>query len=233
MRGAETSNPADDAYLTRVRAFALACLSAGVVGLALPYLLAEAVWLLERSLPVPGLAELRTAAWNVQPMLSIWCVVGWIALVLRSERSVPEAFTWGAYWALRHGPIASLGLSLVLIPLATEAAPAFSRRQIARFVHADADPHEAPRLNLFVTPGQWCGNAVAGEIQFPYGGAAAALYDSDDPAERARAVKICREVCDARDGGSDEPCCAVFHRTRSDPDPLVRELAAEALAAGR
>ena len=117
---------------------------------------------------------------------------------------------------------------IIAIP-ADAAATWYSRWKIARYVHSSAPPNERPRLNLYYWPHYMCGNAISGEVAARYDDAAAALFDDEDPAARARAIQACRCVHDYINADRHGPCVAVFRRGLADPDSRVPALAAEVL----
>lgn len=155
----------------------------------------------------------------------LW-VAAWASLETlarrRSTRQRPRLLSH-----LRFGPVAELLLSVFAIVATDEALIQYSRWQIVRYIRSDAPPRERPSFELHNDYRGWCGNGIAAREYALYGATPAAYYDDPDPAVRARAVQASAYFYDWLNNPGDGPSFEVLKKAKNDPDPLVREIAAE------
>lgn len=158
----------------------------------------------------------------------LFWVVAWMSLealaLKRSARQRPRLLSH-----LCYGPVAVLLLSVAAVPATDQALIEYSRWQIVRYIHSDAPPRAEPSFELYNDDRGFCGNGMAARKYALYGATPAAYYDDPDPAVRARAVQASARVYDWINSPGDGPAWDVLMKARDDPDPLVREAAAEHL----
>lgn len=130
---------------------------------------------------------------------------------------------------LRYGPAAVLLLSVGAVVATDQLAIQYSRWQIVRYIHSDTPPLEEPSFHLYNDDRGWCGNGLAAREYELYGATPAAYYEDPDPAVRARAVHASVRVYDWLNQPGGGPAWDVLTKAKSDPDPLVREIAADHL----
>jgi hypothetical protein len=154
----------------------------------------------------------------------IWMAV-WAFLEIRTDRRsglpVPRLLTH-----LRYGPVAIMALSIAMILAFDSMLIQYSRWQIVRYVHSDAPVSEWPTLRLHNNDRGFCGNGMAANEYALYGDTAAASFDDPNPATRARALQASMYVYDWINHPNDGPAIVVLNKAVSDPDPMVRDIAA-------
>lgn len=128
---------------------------------------------------------------------------------------------------LRYGPIAIFVFSVATILASDFLLIQYSRWQIVRWIHRDAPVTERPALKLHNNDRGWCGNGRSATEYDLYGDTAAAYIDDPDPATRARALQASMYVYDWLNNPNDGPSIAALKKATSDPDPMVRNIAAE------
>ena len=155
----------------------------------------------------------------------LW-VAAWVSLETlarrRPPRQRPRLLTH-----LRYGPVAVLFLSVAAVVATDQMLIQYSRWQIVSYIHGDAPPREPPSFEPYNNHRGWCGNGMAAHEYALYGATPAAYYDDSDPAVRARAVQASAYVYDWLNHPGDGPSVEVLTKAKDDPDPLVREIAAE------
>ncbi|HEX8146853.1 MAG TPA: hypothetical protein VF591_06715 [Pyrinomonadaceae bacterium] len=155
----------------------------------------------------------------------LW-VAAWVSLETSARRrSTPQRPRLLSH--LRYGPVAVLLLSVFAVVATDEVLIRYSRRQIVRYIRGDAPPRERPSFELHNDDRGWCGNGMAAREYALYGATPAAHYDDPDPAVRARAVRASAYVYDWLNNPGRGPSVEVLTKAKNDPDPLVREVAAE------
>ena len=153
----------------------------------------------------------------------LWMAL-WAFLEIRSDRSgwpIPKVLTH-----LRYGPVAIVALSIAMILVYDAVLIQCSRWQIDYYVHSDAPVTELPELRLHNNDRGFCGNGKAATEYALYGDAAAAYFADPDPAIRARALQASMYVYDWINHPKDGPSIVVLNKAASDPDPMVRDIAA-------
>jgi len=156
---------------------------------------------------------------------ALWMLT-WALLELRNTtragRPTPKLLTH-----LRYGPIAILIFSVATILASDFLLIQYSRWQIVRWIHSDAPVTEKLSLKLHNDYRGWCGNGFSANEYDLYGDTAAAYIDDADPAIRARALQASMYVYDWLNHPNDGPSIDALKKATSDPDPMVREIAAE------
>jgi len=155
---------------------------------------------------------------------ALWMAT-WALLELRnltrSGRPTPKLLTH-----LRYGPVAILIFSVATILASDFLLIQYSRWQLVRWIHSDAPVTERPPLKLHNNDRGWCGNGRSANEYDLYGDTAAAYIDDADPAIRARALQASMYVYDWLNHPNDGPSIAALKKATTDPDPMVRNLAA-------
>lgn len=129
---------------------------------------------------------------------------------------------------LRYAPLAVLVVALGAIVTYDQGMILRSRFAIRGYVYGAHSPAlPMPALNLHNDHRGWCGNGYSAELYALYGDTAAEAFDDADPAVRARSLRASIEVYDWLNGAEDGAFPPLLERAASDPDPLVRRLAAE------
>ena len=156
---------------------------------------------------------------------ALW-MASWAFLEFRSFRRsgqrVPRLLTH-----LRYGPIVILVFSIAMITAFDFMLIQYSRWEIVRYIHSDSPVNERPSLNLYNNYRHWCGNGIAARRYHLYGDTPVAYIDAPDPATRARALQASIFVYDWINQPNDGPAIDALTKASMDPDPMVRELAAE------
>jgi hypothetical protein len=142
--------------------------------------------------------------------------------VTRTGRPTPKLLTH-----LRYGPIAVLIFSAATILASDFVLIQYSRWQIVRWIHSDAPVTEKFSHQLHNNDRGWCGNGRSATEYDLYGATAAAYIDDADPAIRARALQASMYVYDWVNKPNDGPSIAALKKATADPDPMVRDIAAE------
>ena len=165
-------------------------------------------------------------AFNIKVVTVVLWMALWAFLEIRSRRrftrAVPKLLTH-----LRYGPIAILVLSITAILATDFLLIQYSRWQLIRYIHSDASVAERPSLRLHNTYRGWCGNGSSANEYLLYGDTAAAYIDDADPATRARAVQASMYVYDWLNIPHDGPSIDALKKAIEDPDPMVRDIAAQ------
>ena len=128
---------------------------------------------------------------------------------------------------LRYGPIAVLVLSVAAIIFSDIMLIQYSRWEIVSYIHSSAPPEESPSFKLHNDYRHWCGNGRVANEYALYGSTPTAYFDDPDPAVRARALQASVYVYDWLNHPGDGPSMDVLKRATTDPDPLVRRIAAK------
>lgn len=142
--------------------------------------------------------------------------------ISRAGRPTPKLLTH-----LRYGPVAILIFSVATIVASNFLLIQYSRWQLVRWIHSDAPVTEGPSLKLHNNYRGWCGNGFSANEYDLYGDTAAAYIDDADPAIRARALQASMYVYDWLNHPNDGPSIAALKKATTDPDPIVRNIAAE------
>ena len=155
----------------------------------------------------------------------LWMAV-WALLEIRSFRRsgqpTPKLLTH-----LRYGPIAILILSIAMATAFDVLLIQYSRWQIVRYIHSDAPPTERPSFKLHNNYRSFCVNGMAANEYELYGDTPAAYINAPDAATRARALQASMSVYDWINLPNDGPSIVALKKAATDPDPMVRELAAK------
>lgn len=155
-------------------------------------------------------------------------MAAWAYLEIRNLRRPGRPFP-RLHTHLSYGPIATLALSIVLIPATHLFLIQYSRWQIVSYIHSDAPVTEEPSFKLHDHYRGWCGNGISANRYYLYGATPAAYIDDPDPAVRARALRASMDVYDWSNHPSDGPSVTVLRKARADRDPIVRAIADEYL----
>ena len=140
----------------------------------------------------------------------------------RSGRRVPRLLTH-----LRYGPIVILVFSIATILTSDLVRIQYSRWEIVRYIHSDAPANERPSLKLHNNYRHWCGNGMAANRYDLYGDTPVAYIDAPDAATRARALQASIYVYDWINQPNAGPSIDALKKASADPDPMVREIAAQ------
>jgi hypothetical protein len=164
-------------------------------------------------------------AFKVRFITAMLWMATWAFLEFRSFRRVgqpaPRLLTH-----LRYGPIAISILSVATIFASDFLLIQYSRWQLVRWIHSDVAVTEKPSVRLYSDYRGWCGNGMASYEYDLYGDTPAAYIDDSDPAVRARALQASMYVYDWLNNPNDGPSIAALKKASSDPDPMVRQIAA-------
>ena len=167
----------------------------------------------------------RNVAFAIKTLTACLWMAIWICLEIKANnrysKQTPRLLTH-----LRYGPIAVLVLSFAAIVFSDMVLIQYSRWQITRYIHSSA-PLEEPSFRLHSNYRHWCGNGLIANIYDLYGPAAAAYFDDPDPEVRARSLRASVYVYDWINHPMDGPFVKVLRKARSDPDPIIRKMAAE------
>ena len=159
-------------------------------------------------------------------------IVSFILLVAADKRLEGSRFTaahptvlrrlrWGSKTLPAMFFVASLAYNL--------AAVHRSREQIRSWVYSSEDPLTVPEFHLHTMhTGSFCGNARAEQRYWLYGEAAAEGIDDPDPLVRARSVQAEFAVCNFLVSDRSGPYDRVLDIAKSDPEPIVRQVADDA-----
>ena len=128
---------------------------------------------------------------------------------------------------LRYGPIVTLLFFVVAIAVSDLMLIEYSRWEIVRYIHSDAPVTEEPSFKLHNNYRSWCGNGMAAHRYYLYGDTPAAYIDDADAATRARALQASMKVYDWINHPNDGPSIDALKKAATDPDPMVREMAAK------
>ena len=165
-------------------------------------------------------------AFNIKVVTVVLWMALWAFLEIRSRRRfirpVPKLLTH-----LRYGPIAILVLSSTAILATDFLLIQYSRWQLVRYIHSDASVTERPSFRLHNNDRGWCGNGFAANEYYLYGDTPAAYIDDADPATRARALQASMYVYDWLNIPHDGPSIDALKKATEDPDPMVRDIAAQ------
>ena len=165
-------------------------------------------------------------AFKVRVITVVLWIATWALLelrnVTRAGRPTPKLLTH-----LRYGPIAILVFSVATILASDFLLIQYSRWQLVRWIHSDAPVTEKFSLKLHNNYRGWCGNGFSANEYGLYGDTAAAYIDDADPAIRARALHASMYVYDWLNKPNDGPSIVALKKATSDPDPIVRDIAAQ------
>jgi len=165
-------------------------------------------------------------AFKVRIITAVLWMATWALLELRSFRRMGQP-TAKLLTHLRYGPIAILMFSVATIVASDFLLIQYSRWQLVRWIHSDAAVTEQPQFRLHNNDRGWCGNGMSAHRYDLYGDIPAAYIDDPDPAIRARALEASMYVYDWLNQPNDGPSIAALKKAASDPDPMVREIAAK------
>ena len=163
--------------------------------------------------------------WTV--FLSGW-LISWIVLELiwHEENSTTRLLTH-----LRYGPFAIFIFFLVTVFAYDEIMVLHSKWTIRQYVYSGITT-DSPSLELHIGHRGFCGKGSSAIIYDLYADTAAESFQSSDPKVRARALRASIEVYDWLNEVYDGPFSELIEQARSDPDPLVRSIAADFQANG-
>ena len=162
---------------------------------------------------------------NLRLIAAVLWIATWAFLELRNVRAgrpTPKLLTH-----LRYGPIAVLIFSVATILASDFLLIQYSRWQLVRWIHSDAPVTEKFSLKLHNNYRGWCGNGFSANEYDLYGDTAAAYIDDADPAIRARSLQASIYVYDWLNKPNDGPSMVALKKATSDPDPTVRDIAAQ------
>jgi hypothetical protein len=161
----------------------------------------------------------------------LWVFGGWLVVWLLCElivyRRGPDGKRSLLLSHLRYAPLAVYGFYLIWLLPSEGLVIEYSRWQITRYVYGSAPPQVNPTFDLYNDYKGWCGNGFAAREYWLYGETAAAGFESDDPQVRARSLQASWVAYDWINEPGDGPFVEVLRKARVDPDPLVRQLAAD------
>ena len=156
---------------------------------------------------------------------ALW-MISWVFLETRSFRRSgqrpPRLLTH-----LRYGPIAIVVFSIATIVATDFLLIQYSRWEIVRYIHSDAPATDEPSFKLHSNYRGWCGNGYGAQRYYLYGDTPAAYIDAQDAATRARALRASMKVYDWMNMPNDGPSIDAVNKAATDPDPMVREIAAK------
>ncbi len=186
------------------------------------------VWLLVALIQLVRGFYLPGTFWLV--FLGVW-VIALVALetiwLWRKSKPFPRALTH-----LRYAPLATAIFVLIIILALDAVMVQYSKHQIRAYVYGNTPPTEEVSLDLHNTDRGFCANGRVANQYWLYGDAAAEGFSSSDPAVRARSLRVSLQVS-YPNGVYEGPFPQLIRRAAQDEDPLVRELAAKFLQAGR
>ncbi len=165
-------------------------------------------------------------AFKIRIVTVVLWMITWALLEIRSFKRAglptPKFLTH-----LRYGPVAIAALSIAISFASEFLLIQYSRWQIISYIHSDAPVTEYPSFKLYNNYRGLCGNGAAAVEYELYGNTPAAYIDDPDPARRARALQASRYVYDWLNEPRYGPSIEALEMALSDPDPTVREIAAE------
>jgi hypothetical protein len=164
-------------------------------------------------------------AFKVRVITAVLWIATWAFLEFRNVRAGRP--TRKLLTHLRYGPIAVLIFSVATILGSDFLLIQYSRWQLVRWIHSNAPVTEKLSLDLHNNDRGWCGNGRSATRYDLYGDTAAAYIDDADPAIRARALQASMYVYDWVNQPKDGPSVVALTKATSDPDPMVRDIAAE------
>ncbi len=168
-------------------------------------------------------------AFEIKIITALLWMMLWALLEMRNHRRFPQR-TPRILTHLRYGPVAVLVLSLAAIFGYDTLMIEYSRGQLVRYIHSDAEVTETPSFNLHNNDRGFCGNGMAATEYALYGSTPAAYIDDPDPATRARALQASMYVYDWLNHPKDGPSIDALKKAAADPDPMVRSIAAKYIA---
>lgn len=164
--------------------------------------------------------------YRIKLIAGVLWMTAWAFLEIRSfrrpGRRIPRLLTH-----LRYGPIVILVFSIATILASDLFLIQYSRWEIVRYIHSDAPANERPSLKLHNNYRGWCGNGMTANRYDLYGDTAVAYIDAPDAATRARALQASMYVYDWINQPDDGPSIDALKKALTDPDPMVREVAAQ------
>ena len=176
--------------------------------------------------PAADLSAYDDVVYMIKPIAGAIWMASWAFLEIRSFRRsgqrVPRLLTH-----LRYGPIVILAFSIATILASDLMLIQYSRWEIVRYIHSDAPANERPSLKLHNNYRGWCGNGMTANRYDLYGDTPLAYIDASDAATRARALQASIYVYDWINQPNDGPSIDALKKASTDPDPMVRELAAQ------
>lgn len=156
-----------------------------------------------------------------------WLWVGaWIFFEVLARRGSPRQKP-RLLTHLRYGPLAVLIFAVIIGLSYDYLLIQYSRWQIVQYIHGNASPEESPSFRLHNDARNWCLNGLIGREYELYGETPASHYEHPGPLVRARALRASIYTYDWLNFPSDGPFWQVLQKARNDPDPMVREIAAE------
>ena len=162
----------------------------------------------------------------IRPALGALWMISWAFLETRSGirpgQRIPRLLTH-----LRYGPIAIMVFTIATILASDFLLIQYSRWEIVRYIHSDAPATEEPSFKLHNNYRSWCVNGSGAHQYELYGDTPAAYIDAQDAATRARALQASMKVYDWINMPNDGPSIDALKKAATDPEPMVREIAAK------
>ena len=155
----------------------------------------------------------------------LWLAL-WQVLEIRNSRRTAQP-TPKLLTHLRYGPIAVLVIAISAALTYDNVMIEYSRWQLVRWIQSDAPVTESPSISLHNNDRGWCGNGIAATRYALYGATPVAYIGDPDPATRARALQASMYVYDWINFPDDGPSIEALKKAAVDPDPMVRQVAAQ------
>jgi hypothetical protein len=149
------------------------------------------------------------AAWVLLELLCVW----------RKRNLCPRLLTH-----LRFAPIATCLFFLITLIAYDQAMILHSKWKIRQYVYGSASPATRLSLELHNDYRGFCGNGASVHFYALYGETAAEGFESEDPAVRARSLRVSIRVFDNQTEG---PFPGLLERASQDSDPQVRQVVAD------